>query len=126
MRTKVFTYKGYIGIESNVKAEGLLNDPKKKGQLGFVVNAEFVDIQPKALTLLKKIKTSADDIGDVDVFKDSKGRVVFSWLCGPLKGFKPSGVTGSNTYDASLLKSNKDIAPSDVFVKVVDGWLKKK
>ena len=54
MRTKVFAYKGWVDIQSDVNAEGLLNKPLDKGQLGFVLNASFVDISPEALELLKK------------------------------------------------------------------------
>lgn len=36
MRTQVFTHKGYVGIMSDVQAEGLLNNPSQPGELGFV------------------------------------------------------------------------------------------
>ncbi|MDD5650621.1 MAG: hypothetical protein PHF86_09430 [Candidatus Nanoarchaeia archaeon] len=66
MRTQIFAHKGWIGIKSNVNAEGLLNKPLDKGQLGFVVNADFVDISPDALELLKQVPLSGDDLGEVD------------------------------------------------------------
>jgi len=120
MRTTVFAYKGIVGIKSDVKAEGLLNDPLKPGQLGFVVKADCVDIQSEALELLKQVKKSSDDIGEVDVFRSDNG-LCFSWLGGPLKAFKPADITGSNSYDASELKANADVKPPEDFIAFVDG-----
>lgn len=119
MRTQIFTHKGIIGIRSGIKAEGLLNDPKKPGQLGFVVNAEFVDIQPEALELLKGVKKSCDAIGDIDVYQSSKC-VVIAWLGGPFKAFDPSEVDGSREYDVSLLKPADNVVTDPMFIKMVD------
>jgi hypothetical protein len=119
MRTQIFTHKGIIGIRSDIKAEGLLNDPKKPGQLGFVVNAEFVDIQPEALELLKSVKKSCDAIGDIDVYQSSKC-IVIAWLGRPFKAFDPSEVNGSCEYDASLLKPADNVVTDPMFIKMVD------
>lgn len=127
MRTQVFSYKGIIGIKSNIKAEGLLNKPTEKGQLGFVVDAKYVDISPEALNLLKHIKRSSDDIGEVDVFQSSQGKVIFAWLGGPWKYLNPNHeeVTGSNTYDASLLHANNNVEIPKDFKAFVDKNLDK-
>lgn len=122
MRTKIFQYKGILGIESSFDTEGLINNPKAPGQLGFVLDASFVDISKEALEVLKKIPKSGDDIGDVDVFKSNKG-VVFAWLGGPLRLINPSSATGSNSYNPSLLESVSKIVenePPIEFKKVVD------
>ena len=122
MRTSVFAHNGTIGIKSSVSAEGLLNNPTQKGQLGFVLDASFVDISPEALELLKKIPKSGDCIGDVDVFKAADGMVVFCWLGGPLAMINPSSAEGSRSYDASLLKASaKPVYVDPEFVKAVDG-----
>lgn len=121
MRTQVFAYKNIIGIQSNVKAEGLLNDPLQQGQLGFAVNAKFVDIQPEALELLKQIKRSGDCIGDVDVFQSENG-IVFSWLGGPLQYLNPSKVTGSRDYNPSLLVANNEVVIPEKFKKFIDSY----
>ena len=121
MRTQVFAYKGVVGIKSDFKAEGLLNKPDQPGQLGFVVDASFVDISPEALKLLKKVPRSGDDIGDVDVFKTNGKMVVFAWMGGPMKAFKPEdGVSGSSSYDASLLKANPSVVADPEFMKFID------
>ena len=123
MRTQVFAHKGIVGIQSDPKAEGLLNDPMLPGQLGFVVDAKFVDIQPEALELLKQIKQSGDDIGEIDVYESEVG-VIFSWLGGPLKASNPLEITGSNCYDASLLKANDTVVPPKEFVEFIDSKVK--
>jgi hypothetical protein len=119
MRTQVFAHKGYIGIKSDVKAEGLLNDPMKPGQLGFVLDAAYVDVQPAALELLKKVKKSGDDIGEIDVYK-SPDKTYFCWLGGPLKVSDPCKITGSNVYDASLLQSNDSVVTPQDFINFVE------
>jgi hypothetical protein len=119
LRTKVFTYKNYIGIQSNVKAEGLLNNPLQQGQLGFVVDAKFVDIQPEALELLKQIKRSGDCIGDVDVFQSDKC-VVFSWLGEPLQYLDSKTAEGSRDHNPSLLVANNEVITPEEFKKFID------
>jgi hypothetical protein len=119
MRTQIFAYKGWVGIKSDVTAEGLLNKPLDKGQLGFVIDITFVDISPEALNLLKKVKRSMDDIGDIDIIK-SRDVVNLLWLGGPLKMFQPETVTGSSRYDATLITETKDIEIDPAFIKVID------
>jgi hypothetical protein len=123
MRTQVFQHKGILGIQSDFEAEGLLNDPSQPGQLGFVVNADFVDIQPEALALLKNVKPSHDDIGDVDVFQANDGVVVFSWLGGNLRAMNPEVAQGSNSYHPELLKTSDNVVTPQEFVDFVESEL---
>ena len=120
MRTQVFAYKGYVGIESDFNAEGLINNPAGDGQLGFVVDAAFVDIHPDALEILKKIPKSHDDIGDVDVFRAGP-HIVFAWLGGNLKVLDlKQDISGSNSYEPELLKSNPDVQTPQKFIEFID------
>jgi len=123
MRTQVFQHKGILGIQSDFEAEGLLNDPSQPGQLGFVVNADFVDIQPEALELLKKVKPSHDDIGDVDVFQASDGVLVFSWLGGNLRAMNPDVIQGSNSYHPELLKTSDNVVTPQEFIDFLESEL---
>jgi hypothetical protein len=118
MRTTVFAYKKVIGIQSDVKAEGLINDPTQPGQLGFIINAKFVDISPEALILLKKIKKSRDAIGDV--MADSFGEeVTFSFLGGPL-GFLSRKSEADRDYKPNLLSSTEGVIIPDNFKEFID------
>lgn len=120
MRTKVFAYSGFIGVESDYKAEGLLNNPAQPNELGFVIDADFVDITEDALELLKNIKKSHDDIGDVDVFKSDK-KTIFSWMGGCFCIIDPESAEGSREYNPSLLKpSNQDILIPEGFKEYID------
>ena len=119
MRTQVFAYKGFIGIVSAAKAEGILNSPLEPGQLGFVVDASFVDVSAEALELLKTVPGSSDDLGEVDVF-EAQGKIIFSWLGGPWKMFKPTEVSSSSIYEPTLLKACEGVVVPQDFINFVD------
>ena len=118
-RTQIFSYNGWIGIKSGLKVDGLLNNPMEKNQLGFVVDTEFVDITPEALELLKKVPRSGDDIGEVDIWKTNDGKIIIAWLGPWIKMFKPEDITGSNTYDASLITKTINFEPDHDFIEAV-------
>lgn len=119
MRTQVFAYKGAIGIVSDTKAEGLLNKPMEPGQLGFVVDASFVDVSAEALELLKTVPGSSDDLGEVDVF-EAHGKIIFSWLGGPWKMFRPADISSSSIYEPTLLKACVDVVVPQDFIDFID------
>jgi hypothetical protein len=124
VKTNVFAYKGFVGIESSLQANGLLNSPAEPGQLGFVLDAAHVNFSPEAVEELKKVKRSGDDLGEVDIFEASEGRVIFGWLGGPLKAFKPELIEGSNSYDASLIKASEEpVAIPVEFKEFIDGYV---
>jgi hypothetical protein len=124
VKTNVFAYKGFIGIESSPEAEGLMNDPTHPRELGFILDAAHVNFSPEAVEELKKVKKSGDDLGEIDIFEASEGRVIFGWLGGPLKAFKPELIEGSKSYDASLIKaSEKPVAIPVEFKEFIDGYI---
>lgn len=121
MKTKVFEYRGFVGIQSLPNAEGLLNDPTQPGQLGFVADASKCEFSQSAIDLLKQVKKSHDDIGDVDVFQAGDGMVVFAWMGGPLKVLSPKwDVSGSSSYAPELLTATDGVEPSDEFKQFID------
>lgn len=123
MKTKVFVYKDALGIESSCNADGLLNRPMEKNQLGFVCDASKVEFQQEAVDWLKKVKQSSNCIGDVNVFKSDNGMVIFAWLGGPSKVcMNIEGVKGSRDYKPELLTATKDVeVPYSFKVFVDDG-----
>lgn len=123
MKTQVFAHKGIIGISSSTTADGLINDPTKPGQLGFVVDARHVEISPEAYEALTRVPRSHDDIGDIDVFKTAGDIVVFSWLGGPMRMVDPAESEGSSTHNAALMKpfiKTEGIAIPQEFLDAVD------
>lgn len=123
MKTTVFAHRGIVGIESDLKSEGLLNNPAQPGQLGFVLDASTVRFSPEAVEELKKVKRSHDDLGEVDIFQTDDKRVIFGWLGGIRKAFKASDIEGSSSYDASLITSSADVETPQDFIDFVDGML---
>ena len=118
MKTKVFAYKGYVGILSSPEAD-LVAKPGN-GNIGCVADAANVEFSQDAIDLLKKVKRSSDDIGDVDVFKAGDGVVVFGWLGGYMKAFKPEDVEGSSTYNPSLLVATENVEVPKGFIDFID------
>ena len=118
---KVIGYDGYIFIDGfkdkNSLEEGielglddftpaLMNNPLDGKQIGFVCDMNKCSFNKEAVELLKNVKLSGDDIGEIDAFTSDKGPI-FSWMGGPLFMAKPSSITGSNSYEAALFDSVK-------------------
>lgn len=121
MRTQVFAHKGIIGISSDPKADGLLNDPTQPGQLGFVVSAEHVDVSREAYDLLQTVKKSRDCIGDVDIFQSEKG-IIFSWMGGSKRMLNPQTAEGSKDYAPKLMAQyvRDDMNTPQEFIEAVE------
>lgn len=119
MRTSIFAYKGIIGILSSPEAEGLIAKPGN-GNLGCVLDASKIDISIEALELLKTIRRGRGGLGEIDIFKAGDTKVIFGWLGGYMKLFKPSEIETSRDYDPSLLVSSEDVIIPEDFKKVVE------
>jgi len=76
--------------------------------------AFLLDLQ-EALKLLKTVKTSNDDLGDVDWFATSDGKASFGWLGGPRALIDAASAEGSSSYGIFGCK----IIPNDVPEAVV-------
>lgn len=124
MKTKVFAHRGIIGIDSSPEAN-LVAHPGG-GNIGCVADATEVEISAEALTALKKVKRSHDDIGDVDVFKAGDGKVIFAWLGGYRRIVDPSRAEGSRTYDPSMLTATEGIEAPEDFKAAADKYLDEK
>lgn len=94
MKTRIFAYKGRVGILAGDKT---VNNPSDPNQLGYVVNLSEVEISREAFEALNKIKRSHDNIGDVMCWGST-----FAWLGGP-KTMLNEKAEGDNSYDPSLL-----------------------
>lgn len=112
MKAQLHEYRGWVAIVGDKKLDGLLNDPTAPGQLGFVLDAKEVEASEEALEVLRKVKRSGDDIGEVDVYRQDNGKVILSWLGGPRRPINPEIHTGSNSYDATLLDGVVTIIPN--------------
>lgn len=132
---KIFAYKGYIGINgwADNCPEGIgeneeitekhltsavINNPLEQGQLGFVCKANECKFSQEAIDLLKQIKPSNDDIGDVDIFNSDEGPM-FCWLGGPMRVLSLEH-EGSKNYNPSLLPEASEVEVPESFKNYVD------
>lgn len=123
MKTKVYEYKGVIGIESDWKAEGLLNDPSTPGQLGFVLDASKVEVSKEALELLRQVPVGHDSLGDVDCFAADDGMTIFAWLGGPLRAVDPADCEAARNSKWDLLEKVATVVdnnPAENFKQYID------
>jgi len=118
MKTTVFTHKGMIGILSSENAEGLIAKPAG-GNLGCICDASMVEIQKEALDLLNNIPKGRDGLGEIDVFQ-AGDKVIFGWLGGYMKAFKPNEIKTSRDYKPNLLKATDGVVTPKEFIEYVD------
>ncbi len=117
-KTKVFAYKGMIGIECDPESDALIAKPGN-GNIGCVCDASKIDISEDALKLLRQIKRGRHSLGEIDVYK-TNDLVIFGWLGGYLKAFKPHNVETSREYDPSVLKHTENVEIPQQFIDWVD------
>ncbi len=118
-KTKIFAYKGYVGIQSTPDAEGMIAKPEG-GNFGCVVDADKAEISTEALELLKKVKRGRSSLGDIDVFQADDKMIILGWIGGYLNAFKPSDVEGSREYKPELLKATEDVEIPVEFKTYID------
>jgi hypothetical protein len=106
-RTKVFAYKGVVGIQSGPECE-LIAHPGG-GNLGCVADASKVDISQEAIDVLKTVKKNRDVIGDIGCFKADDGMVVFSWFGYYLRPIVPAECEADRDTDLSLLTASTEL-----------------
>lgn len=113
MRTKIFSYRGIVGIKSDPKAEGLVNDPDGPNQMGYVLDASHIDVSQEALDILKNIKKGTSSFAEIDVFKDNSGRVILGFFGGPLVMIHPTETEASRDYEPTLLDGVAKLVPNE-------------
>jgi len=85
IKVKVVAYENYL-IITTVKPESDENFVPSGGtKIGCVLvdTGKYLGMSEQAFNLMKTIKKSGDDIGDIDTWESNKGQC-FAWL-GPIK-----------------------------------------
>lgn len=72
MKTKIFSYKNFIGAETDLDKGKFLNNPKAEGQLGCVVPVEEILITKEAKNLLLKAKREGGSFASMMITKHEK------------------------------------------------------
>src|SRR5574338_1129605 len=112
MKTKIFEYKGFVGIEAG---DQFVNDPTQKGQLGCIVKIENVEISKGAFDFLFSLRKSHDAIGDVMCWGE-----YFAWM-GGYKMIINKNCEGDRDYNPELLKSQIcEVEPTEDFKNFID------
>jgi hypothetical protein len=121
MKTKVFAHKGFIGILSNPKADGLVASPIT-GSFGCVISdaTQNVEISKEALEALKSIPKGHDSLGEIDIFGDASGKVIFGWMGGFMGAYKVCDVEISREYNPSLLTATEGVEAPQDFIDFVE------
>jgi hypothetical protein len=120
--TNVFAYKGYIGIQCEPDATGMINDPTQPGQMGIVMDLSHMRFTTEAVELLKTLNKSRGSLGDIMCWKAGEQRC-FAWMGGYYMMFKPENVEADRDYNPSLIPAeliDDTIEASDDFKEAVD------
>ena len=120
-KVKVFAYKGFVGISADENSEGIIAHPGN-GNLGVVCDSKGVEISEEALELLNRVDRGHDSLGEVDVFKANDGVIVFSWLGGYKKAFRPEEIEGSRDTNMGLLTSTPGVEVEKEFMEFIDNY----
>lgn len=99
MKVKVTEYKGHLIIETlKPDKDDDFIPVTEPGKIGSVLinTGKHLGISKEALTFMRRLKVSSDDIGEIDAWITEDGRHCFSWLGGLKRTVGPE-VTLSNT-----------------------------
>lgn len=67
MRTQVYAYKGFLGVNSFPFADGMIASPITGMKIGCVIEKSCVDVSPEALELIRKIPVNEEYMPAIDL-----------------------------------------------------------
>lgn len=89
MKTRIFAYKDWIGVESSEKCDGIIAKPGG-GNIGVVVNTEFCEITPEAKRVFQGAHREGGSFAPFaltthsDPHNPAHGKSSFGWIGGYL------------------------------------------
>lgn len=98
MKVKITEYKNVLIIETlEPEKDDNFIPVTEKGKIGSVLinTKEHLGISKEALKFMKGLKSSTDDIGEIDSWKTKDGKDCFGWI-GPLSRLVGSKAELSN------------------------------
>jgi len=114
MRTQIFAYKGYLCINSEPGAEGMIASPATApGNIGCTVEADKIDVTPEALTMLKGLRKVGGSFASISCFDSNDGKIYFGWLGGFKQVSDPKNLEGDRDYEPSLLTPTEFEVPKE-------------
>lgn len=124
--TTVFCYNGFLCIDSDYSAKGILNQPDAPGEIGFVIDANQILFTQEAIDILKNVHHTSSNLGDVDCYSiNHTGNIIFSWIGGPKRFFDMYDVNfkSARTANFNLLKPSKNVKIEPIFLQYIDNML---
>lgn len=105
MKVKVTSYDQYLIIETVDGKKDKNFTPAGENRIGCVLTEtnKYLGMSKEAFKLLKTIKKSGDDIGEVSAWKTTDGKDCFAWL----GGFKKIVDIANSSGDASGIANIK-------------------
>lgn len=127
MKTKIFAYKNYLGIESSEDAEGMIAKPGN-GNIGVVVMTGSCEITPEAKGMLKNAKREGGSFAPFMLTKHADpdagfGKSSFGWLGSYIAGAPASEVLVGRDCNKEVLDDMievKDMVLPEGFIQFVD------
>ncbi len=119
LKVKVTSYNNHVIIETINDKEDKNFIPISKGRVGNVLiqTDKYLGMSKEAETLIKTIKRSHDDIGDVSTWKTNDNKYCFSWL-GGLK--KIVDINKSETDKSGIINIPYIPIPNDIPKEAID------
>ena len=76
MKTKIFTFEGHLGAETDLRDGKFLNDPMAAGQLGCVISTSEIQITQEAIDLIKKAPREGGSFAEIMLTPKHDGAIV--------------------------------------------------
>ena len=73
MTAKLFTYRGHLGADIDMKNGKFINDITQPGQLGCVIDTKEVSITPAAKKMLEDAKREGGSFAEIMLTKHADG-----------------------------------------------------
>lgn len=119
MKTKIFTYNGWVGIESSEQAEGMIAKPGG-GNLGVVLRADACEITPEAKKVFKDARREGGSFAPFMLTTHAgnatkeHGKSSFGWLGGYLNASKFDEVLLGRDCDKNVLDDMVEVPSMEI------------
>lgn len=119
MKTKIFMYKGWIGVQSSPDSDGLIAKPGG-GNLGVVIRTDACEITPEAKKVFKDCRREGGSFAPFMLTKHegqatgAHGRSSFGWLGGYLNAAPISEVKIGRDCDKEALSDMVEVENMEI------------
>lgn len=124
VKTKIFTYKGWIGIQSSENSEGLIAKPGG-GNMGVVLSTSACEITPEAKAVFKNAGREGGSFASFMLTEHAgapseHGKSSIGWLGGYLNAAPFSAVKLGRDCNKSVLEDMTEVADMEIPIEFMD------